>query len=309
MPANLRPARPRDDLPSVARLLTLSDNVVAFALTLLVLQLRVPAAAQVAHPGSAADLAAQLAKEADQLISYVIAFYVIAQFWLAHHRVFRRVAGHHEGLAWWNFAFLFTITAMPFTSSLLGEYGNNPLAVDIFAVNVLLATLATQATLLFGQRRDVLIAPPDAAEVRARRARVTVVMIAMALSIGLAWVNTSAAKYCWLLIPLAPWAANRWAARTHLRPGRGRPGWPVAFPPAPASAPGQHHDRCAGRSRTRSCQGKKPPQNQLCAARRGSDPAALTEGRPIYKSRARPALGTGNPRQGKRLVAVRPNAS
>ena len=98
------PARRRDDLPSVARLLTLSDNVVAIALMLLVLQLRVPAAAQVANPGSAADLAAQLAKEVDQLISYVVAFYVVAQFWLAHYWVFRRVAGHHEGLAWWNFA-------------------------------------------------------------------------------------------------------------------------------------------------------------------------------------------------------------
>ncbi len=211
-PANLRPARRRDDLPSVARLLTLSDNVVAIALTLLVFQLKVPATALVADADSAADLAAQLAKEADQLISCVVAFYVVAQFWLAHHRVFRRAAGHHEGLAWWNFAFLFTITAMPFTSSLVGSYGDNPLAVDIFALNVLLAALATQATLLFGQRREVLTAPASA-EVRATRARVTVVVTALALSVGLAWVNTSAAKYCWLLIPLAPWAASRWSAR------------------------------------------------------------------------------------------------
>jgi len=207
------PARRRDDPPSVARLLTLSDSVVAIALTLLVLQLKVPPHVQVANPASAADLAAQLAKEADQLISYLVAFYVVAQFWLAHHRVFRRVAGHHEGLAWWNFAFLFTITAMPFTSSLLGEYGGNPLAVDIFAVNVLLATLATQATLVYGQRRDVVIAPSAASEVRARRARVTMIVLAVAVSIGLAWVNTSAAKLCWLLIPLAPWAASHWAAR------------------------------------------------------------------------------------------------
>ena len=45
------------------------------------------------------------------------------------------------------------------------------------------------------------------------------IVIALALSIGLAWVNTSAAKYCWLLIPLAPWAANRWSARTTPGPG------------------------------------------------------------------------------------------
>ena len=214
-PANA-PARPIAPLTR-APLLTLSDSVVAIALTLLVLQLKVPPHIRVANPSSAADLAAQLAKEADQLISYVVAFYVVAQFWLAHHRVFRRVAGHHEGLAWWNFAFLFTITAMPFTSNLLGEYGDNPLAVDIFAVNLLLATLATQATLLYGQRRDVLSAPPGATEAWARRARVTLILLAVAASIGLAWVNTTAAKFCWLLIPLAPWAANRWAARVTSR--------------------------------------------------------------------------------------------
>jgi hypothetical protein len=61
---------------------------------------------------------------------------------------------------------LFTITAMPFISSLRGQYGGNPLAVGIFAVDMLLVSLATQATLLFGQRRDVLIAPADFAEAR-----------------------------------------------------------------------------------------------------------------------------------------------
>jgi hypothetical protein len=43
------------------------------------------------------------------------------------------------------------------------------------------------------------------------------------LSIGIAWVNTDAAKYCWLLLALAPWAADRWLAR-RARPDAGRPG-------------------------------------------------------------------------------------
>lgn len=75
----------------------------------------------------------------------------------------------------------------------IGQYGSNPLAVDIFAVNLLLAAVATQATLLYGRRRDALTVP-GAAEVRARRARLTVMVIAVTASIGLAWVNTSAAK-------------------------------------------------------------------------------------------------------------------
>ncbi len=111
------------------RLLALSDGVVAIALTLLVLQLNVPSVAKLAHPNSASELATQLGNGADELISYVISFYVIAQFWLVHHRVFRQIAGQQEGLAWWNFAFLFTITLMPFTSDRLGKYPENPLAV------------------------------------------------------------------------------------------------------------------------------------------------------------------------------------
>ena len=101
------PTGPGEDLPGVERLLTLSDGVVAIAITLLVLQLNVPPPPQLAaEADSASVLATQLGQGADQLVSYVISFYVIAQFWLVHHRVFRRIAGQREGLAWWNFAFL-----------------------------------------------------------------------------------------------------------------------------------------------------------------------------------------------------------
>jgi uncharacterized membrane protein len=207
------PGSPRDDLPGVERLLTLSDGVVAISLTLLVLQLKVPDTAQVANPVSASDLATQLGKEANQYVSYLVAFYVVAQFWLAHHRVFRQIAGHQEGLAWWNFAFLFTISVMPFTSNLLGEYGSNPLAVDIFAVNLLLASLATQATLLFGRQKGLLNAQATNEAIFYARARATALSIVIFVSIGLAWLSTSAAKYSWILMAAVPWAVTRWSAR------------------------------------------------------------------------------------------------
>lgn len=207
---------PRDrheGLPSPERLLTLSDGVVAIAMTLLVLDLKVPSFAQVTDRNSAAELAAQLGKGSDQLISYLISFYVIAQFWLIHHRVFRQITGQREGLAYWNFAFLLTITIMPFTSNLLGEYGSNPLAIDIFALNLLLASLSTTATLVYGRRRGLLARQSGPQAVRAGQARATATAIVIVSSIGLAWVSTSLAKYCWVLIAVAPWAADRWSAR------------------------------------------------------------------------------------------------
>ena len=213
MTTDPRPAGRQDEAPSAARLLSLSDNVVAFALTLLVLQVKVPLMSQVANTQSAADLAARLSSEGGQLVSYGIAFYIIAQFWLTHHRVFRHIVSHHEGLAWWNFAFLFTITVMPFTSNLLGAYASNPLAVDIFAVNLMLAVLATRVMLFFGRRRDLLPGGIDAQEVSALKLRGTAVVVVVAVSVGLAWVDVTAAKLCWLLIPVSQLAGEKWSGR------------------------------------------------------------------------------------------------
>ena len=164
-------ASEREDVPSIDRLLALSDGVVAIALTLLVLQLKVPSMSQVTDANSASELAAALGRGGDSLVSYVISFYVVAQFWLVHHRVFQHLAGQQEGLAWLNFAFLFTITIMPFTSALLGDYSNNPLAVDIFALNLLLASLATQVTFELGRRQGLLKAGRHEVARRAPAAR------------------------------------------------------------------------------------------------------------------------------------------
>jgi uncharacterized membrane protein len=212
MPADPVRADAHGDLPGVERLLTLSDGVVAIAITLLVLQLSVPPPASLTNPASAAQLATQLGKDADQLISYVISFYVIAQFWLVHHRVFRRITGQQEGLAWWNFAFLFTITIMPFTSDLLSRFYANPLAIDIFGLNLLLASLATQLTLIYSRRKD-LVTAESAQEMRAAHVRAAASVFVIALSIAIAWVNPDAAKYCWLLLAVAPRVAVRWSGR------------------------------------------------------------------------------------------------
>jgi uncharacterized membrane protein len=208
-----------DDLPSVDRLLALSDGVVAIALTLLVLQLAVPV---VRDAESASALAAALGDRGDRLYSYAISFYVIAHFWLIHHRVFRRISGQREGLAWWNFAFLFTITVMPFTSDLLGQYPENPVAVAVFGGNLLLASLATQATVVFAKRTRILAPGPAEGPQSDRAAQLralgTIVIILM--SMGLAWVNTDLAKYSWILIAFVPRAAELLVRRGGSAPGQ-----------------------------------------------------------------------------------------
>jgi uncharacterized membrane protein len=210
-PGNEDPA----SLPALDRVVTLSDGVVAIALTLLVLQIAVPAASTLGrHPDSASALAAALDKSSDEWISYGISFYVIVQFWLTHHRVFRLIGKQQDGLAVWNFGFLFTITVMPFTSDLLGKDGNNPLAVAIFSLNLLLANLAVRGMLQFARRHSLLV--PGRQDPGLSGVQFLAGIAVLVLSIAIAWFNPTLAKFCWLLfglIPRAAGAVDRYRAR------------------------------------------------------------------------------------------------
>lgn len=58
-------------------------------------------------------------------------------------------------------------------------------------------------------------------DVWALRARAAATILVIAVSIGLAWVNTTAAKYCWVLIPVVQWAVEykvRTSGRAAARP-------------------------------------------------------------------------------------------
>ena len=186
------------DLPSVDRLLGLTDGVVAIAITLIVFQVKVPQ--HISDPNSASELATALGHLGTQVVAYLVAFYVIAVFWLAHHRVFRLMRGHHEGLAWINFLFLLTITALPFTSDLLGAYADNPVAIDVFNANLLAASISTSLVVVFGHWRRLMVPGDLRSQIvpgLQRTASVAAVVIASAI---VAWFSTSLAKDLWYLL-------------------------------------------------------------------------------------------------------------
>ena len=83
------------------------------------------------------------------------------------------------------------------------------MAVDIFAANLLIASLATQAIILIGHRKGLV----SDAKARAAQISAAIVPAVMTVSIGLSWWSTSAAMYFWILLAVAPAALNRWTSR------------------------------------------------------------------------------------------------
>jgi uncharacterized membrane protein len=204
-----------ENIPGIDRLLALTDGVVAIALTLLVLQLQVPVTHTLEeNPDSARTLWNALDVDGAEMTSYLVSFLVIAQFWIVHHRVLRGMRGHSEGLAWRNFGFLLTLTLMPFTSDLIGRYGNNPVAITLFGLNLVAISLTTQWIFLYAAHHDLLT---DVArsihDERAARVRAVLMIAIVGVSLVLAWTDAQLAKYVWLLFLLAPVAAERFTRR------------------------------------------------------------------------------------------------
>lgn len=198
-------------IPGIDRLLALTDGVVAIALTLLVLQLQVPANFMLQHdPHSASDLWHSLNVDGDELVSYLVAFLVIAQFWLVHHRVLRGMRGHHEGLAWRNFGFLLALTLMPFTSDLLGRYGDNPLSVTLFGLNLVALTLSIQWISRYALHQGLVADHVRSVhEELLSRVRAILLLAVVAAAIVTAWTTTGVAHFLWLIFLFAPFLGAR----------------------------------------------------------------------------------------------------
>ncbi len=102
------------------RVEALTDGIFAVAMTLLVIELKLPEPHAI-H--SEVDLHQALATLAPKAASWVISFFVLAIFWISHHRIFHYVRLVDAGLLWRNIFQLAFVSLMPFSSALVGEFG------------------------------------------------------------------------------------------------------------------------------------------------------------------------------------------
>ncbi|MBD2769139.1 DUF1211 domain-containing protein [Hymenobacter sp. BT664] len=100
------------------RIILFSDAVFAIAITLLIIEIKVPELHEKTNHASLVALLRLIPK----FVGFFIGFFVIATYWAAHHRIFRFVHRYDDGLIWLNILFLLSIVLMPFTSAYYGEY-------------------------------------------------------------------------------------------------------------------------------------------------------------------------------------------
>ena len=120
---------------SAERLAALSDGIFAVSMTLLVLDLRVPAVEAV-H--SERDLWHALVALAPRLVIFIMSVMTNGIFWVGQQTQLNHFARADRNLAWIHIAFLCAITLTPFTTSLLAEYIHYRTALLVYWFNILL---------------------------------------------------------------------------------------------------------------------------------------------------------------------------
>lgn len=122
-----------------SRLDALTDGVFSVAMTLLVIDLRLPETFQ---PQSAAELLHRIAELGSQLLVYVISFYVLAMRWSGMVKLAPRGEDVSESYVKWAMLHLLLITLVPFTTMLIGRYPTLAPAVWFYAANTVAFALA-----------------------------------------------------------------------------------------------------------------------------------------------------------------------
>lgn len=119
---------------SLERLAALSDGVFAFALTLLVLDLRVPVAEAI-H--SNRELWHALLLLSPSIVMYLMSFLTLGIFWNGQQTQMNHLARVDRDLTWIYIAFLFAVTLIPFSTKLLAAFIDYRTALVIYWLNIL----------------------------------------------------------------------------------------------------------------------------------------------------------------------------
>lgn len=126
------------DTIAKSRIEAFSDGVIAVAITLLVLDLRVPG------PDGASNLAHSLVELWPNYLAYVVSFVAIGIMWINHHAMLRRLAGVDHSVLVLNLLLLMCIVVLPFTTSLIAGYLDAPsgghLAAAVYAGSFLVTS-------------------------------------------------------------------------------------------------------------------------------------------------------------------------
>jgi uncharacterized membrane protein len=141
------------------RLEAFSDGVYAIAITLLILEIRVPASETV----SAIGLWHALGQRWSSYAAYVLSFLIIGIMWANHHNIFRYIGRANHQLVMLNLGLLFCTAFLPFPTAVLAQYlpssADRAVAAVFYGGTLTVTSIFYNALWLYAARGRRLLKP------------------------------------------------------------------------------------------------------------------------------------------------------
>ncbi|MGH9982266.1 MAG: TMEM175 family protein [Nitrososphaeraceae archaeon] len=182
----------------VERVISFSDAVFAFAITLMALSIDIP---DLPTHLTQSELLGELYELYPQFESYIISFAVIAIFWVSYHQVFNHIKGSHITMVYLNLLFLLLVTLLSLSTSLVINYGTYQIPYVIYCVMVIM-TSSLLATIWWHATRNKRLVDKNLHPLFIKGVLVNLISIPIVftISIIISFVNLEIAQYFWLIM-------------------------------------------------------------------------------------------------------------
>lgn len=185
-----------NDKAGLERLIFFSDAVFAIAITLLALEIQLPAEATGL---TNRQLFESLMSLWPKYLSFFISFLVIGNFWIAHHRRYRFITRYDTRLLLLNLFVLMSIAFIPFPTAVLSENGNLTATV-FYALSISVTGLLSALLWWYASVENRLLETQFETSVARRNLwSILTVPTVFLISIGIAFINPDLAKFSWIL--------------------------------------------------------------------------------------------------------------
>ncbi len=191
---------------ALERMLFFSDAVFAIAITLLVIEIKVPTLEEGA---TARQLIEALLNILPLMVGFLVSFLLIGQTWIEHHRMSLLIERLDQGLLWWNILLLLCVAFLPFATAIMSEYYYLNIAICFYAVSFAVLGLAKAAFWRHAVKNKLLSPGADIHQVRRIGRRVWATPITCGAVMIAAGMGIPYSQMGFMFIPLVAFALDR----------------------------------------------------------------------------------------------------
>jgi len=202
------------------RIEALTDGVFAVAMTLLVLDIKVP---ELEQSLSSAELPLRLLALWPKFLTYAISFVILGVYWVGHHMQLSFIRSADRPLLWINILFLLWVALVPFSTALLSEYTTHRLAVAVYGANLIAIGLTLALHWWYATAGTRHVDPnTHPGLVRAAMVRTLMGPLLYLIAIAISFFSTELSLVVYALVPIIyilPGQVDiHWGKRHHEKP-------------------------------------------------------------------------------------------